>query len=147
MAITKWVASSRGTNPETPVSAQSIANNAAYLSAEIENATSLDLVADLMVKANFSVAPTVNTSIDLYLVRQNGAGTPIYEDASVTGPILARNGYVGSLVLRAVTGDQIAIITDVPLPPRGHKWLAYNNGTGQTATVTVTEDCRRTQTV
>lgn len=147
MAITKWVASSRTTNPETPVSAQSVANNAAYLSAEIENATSLDLVADVMLKVNFSVAPTVNTSIDVYLVRQNGAGTPIYEDASTTGPVTPKNSYIGSIVLRAVTGDQVALISDVAIPPRGHKFMCVNNGTGQTGTVTLTADYRRTQTV
>lgn len=141
MAMTKWALA----HLETAQNAASVGNNAANLSSAVENGTSLAVYVDFHILANFSVAPTANSTIDLYTVEQDGTN---YEDGSATGPILPANGYIGSLLLRNVTGDQRAKIRDYigRAPARDFKVLVVNNATGQTATITVKCDFRNKAT-
>lgn len=126
-------ASSRGTNPVTLLSTElnSLATTAGCdPSAALSNATELDLYVDLEMVVTFGSAPTVGTTLDVYLVRSVD-GTN-YEDASATGPILPANGYAGSFTLRAVTTAQRMVIPQVLCPPRDFKVMVLNNATSQT---------------
>lgn len=104
----------------------SLANDAAVLSAAIANGTERDLYADWLLDVTFGSAPTANGRVELWLVRTLDAST--YEDGAA-GPILPQNGFIGSFVLRAVTTQQRIIVPHPPhilLPPLDFKVLAVN---------------------
>ena len=107
----------------------SLANNARAISSALGgDATDANLLGDWELVVTFAVAPTVDTLIDLYLVRSID-GTN-YEDGSATVRPAA-TAYAGSFQVRAVTTAQPLAIPDVPLPPGLFKAIIYNNGTGQ----------------
>ena len=143
MADIRWKASGRATNPLTLMTTElnALANNAAALSSVlggtgvVPNGTDLDLYADIEILVTFGVAPTANNTIDIYIVRSVDGGTN-FEDASATGPVLPKNGYVGSGILRAVTTAQRMVIPAVLLPPGDFKVMVVNNNTGQALAAT-----------
>lgn len=111
-------------------SGAAIANNSrsAASAAVGADATDAHLLADFELVCTFATAPTLDTTIDLYLVR-SADGTN-YEDGSDTvrpNP----DAFVGSFAVRNVTTSQRIIKRDVPLPPGLWKAILHNNGTGQ----------------
>jgi hypothetical protein len=124
MSDIKWYNSIAVANALT-TELNSLANAAAALSSAIDADADLAPFGDFELVATFGVAPTANSTVDCYLVRQVD-GTN-YEDASTTGPILPANGYVGSFVLRAVTTEQRIVLHSVTLPILDFKVLVVNN--------------------
>jgi hypothetical protein len=129
-----YAPSSRASQPITLLTTElnSLANNAATApSSAIDNDTVnvLDLYMDVELLVTFGTGPTVNTTLDLYLIRSVDATN--YEDASATGPILPQNGYAGSFVLRSVTTAQRIILPGILCPPLDFKVMVLNNATGQ----------------
>jgi hypothetical protein len=86
--------------------------------------------ADLELAVTFGVAPTANSIVECYLVRQIDSTN--YEDytrgASAVGP---SNGFAGAFMLRAVTSAQRVILPMVALPPTDFRILLINRS-GQT---------------
>jgi hypothetical protein len=107
----------------------SLANNAAAISSAIDNDTDLDVYADFELVVTYGSNPTDQSLVELYVVRTVD-GTN-YEDASTTGPVVPRTGYVGGFSLRAVTTAQRIVIPEVRLPPRDFKVFVINKS-GQT---------------
>lgn len=82
----------------------------------------------------FAGAVTVsNSTIDLYrIVAPDGTN---YENAPVTADITEFGHlFVGSFPIASEIGNQPIVIGPFPLPPMKQKYLAHNNGTGQTIT-------------
>jgi hypothetical protein len=103
-----------------------LANDAAVLSAAIENGTELDLYADWELAVTFASAPSANGRIELWLVRTLNEAD--YEDAGA-GPIVPQNGFLGAFVVRALTSAQRLILPHPPhilLPPKDFKVLVVN---------------------
>jgi type II secretory pathway pseudopilin PulG len=89
---------------------------------------------DFQLLANFSVAPTENTTVDLYVILSDGTN---YSVAPETGAGGFKQQYLGSFVLNNATGDQYSYIMGAPnLDPKG-KFVLFNNATGQTGTLTL----------
>lgn len=126
MTALKWL-TDRASQPITILSTglNALANNAAVLSAAISNGTDLDLYVDLGLDVTWGSAPTADAPVEIWLARSLDAGST-YEDASATGPILPKNGYVGSFFPRAVTTQQIMCIPLIIVPPGDFKALLYN---------------------
>jgi len=127
----KWLADRAG-NPVTILSTElnSLTTTGSALSSALDNDADLDVLARAQLDITYASAPTAGTVIDLYVVTQIG-GT--YEDASTTGPIIPKNGWVASFELRAVTGQQLIASTPFLVPLGDHKYLAVARTTGQTA--------------
>ena len=83
--------------------------------------------ADFVLSATFGVAPTVNTTIDLYAQELDIDGT---SDAQVPTTTYKQR-YIGSFVVNAVTTAQPLKLRadDVPLVA---SYYLHNNATGQT---------------
>lgn len=84
-----------------------------------------DAVFALMV--NYSVAPTADKSIDLFLVPQDIDSTNDAQDVTTT---FLRYFY-GAFVPKAQTGAQYIYLEAFNIP-KGAKAMLYNNATGQT---------------
>lgn len=108
----------------------SLANNTrAISSAKGADATAANLLGDWELVVTYGVAPTVDTNIDLYLVRSADGTNYEDGDASIRP---AAECFVGSFQVRAVTTAQRMVVRDIPMPPGLYKAVIYNNGTGQT---------------
>jgi hypothetical protein len=124
MAVSKWIASARGTSGLISIlttELNALANNAGVVTAVVENSTSLDQYADFELVVTYGTAPTADTTVDLYIVRTID-GTN-YEDATATRPTPE---FVGSFVLDNVTTAQRKIVRGVMLPPISFKLLIVN---------------------
>jgi hypothetical protein len=108
----------------------SVANNSRVISSALgADATAANLLGDWELAVTYGTNPTVDTCIDLYLVR--AADGTNYED----GDASIRPGadsFAGCFQVRAVTTAQRMVIRDVPMPPGLYKAVIHNNGTGQT---------------
>lgn len=83
--------------------------------------------AEFALAVAFSVAPTQNTTIDLYVSEQNIDGTNDAQAPTTT----YRQKYVGSFTVNSVTSTQYLRLLAYDVPPDGAYYL-HNNGTGQT---------------
>lgn len=83
--------------------------------------------AEFALAVAFSVAPTQNTTIDLYVAEQNIDGTNNGQAPTIT----YKQKYVGSFVVNNVTTTQYLRLLAYDVPPGGAYYL-HNNGTGQT---------------
>lgn len=107
----------------------SLADNARAISAaQGGDASAANLLVDFELAVDFASAPTLDTTVDLYLVR-SADGTN-YEDGDASNRPAA-NAYVGGFQLLGTTAAQRLIVRDVPLPPGLWKAVIHNNGTGQ----------------
>lgn len=108
----------------------SLANNAWAISSALGgDASAQYLYGDFELAWSQAATPTVDTSIDLYLIR-SADGTN-YEDGATSGPVLpGPNSYIGSFAVRGVSSAQRRIIRDVRLPPGLFKAFLLNNATG-----------------
>lgn len=107
----------------------SLANNARAISgAQGADGTDANLLGDFELAVTFGTAPTLDTTVDLYLVR--AADGTNYEDGDASiRP--AANAFAGSFQVRNVTSAQRIVVRDVPLPPGLWKAVIHNNATGQ----------------
>jgi hypothetical protein len=136
MSDIKWRSSTRSGNASgvdiLTTELNSLANNAGSApSTAVPNDTGnvdLDFYVDLELTVTFGSAPTDGFAVECYVVRQIDGSN--YEDASSSGPIVPRNGFVGSFLVRNVTTAQRIIIPGVVLPPRDFKLMVVNK-TGQ----------------
>lgn len=107
----------------------SLANNARAISSDLGgDATDAPLYGDFELVVTFGTNPTVDTTIDLYLVRAADGSNYEDGDASVRP---SPDAFAGSFPVRAVTSAQRIVIRDVPMPPGFYKTVIHNNGTGQ----------------
>lgn len=127
MADVKWVQNRDLSILTTDLN--SLANNAAALSSAIDNDTDLDVYADFELVVTYGTNPTNQSLVELYIVRTVD-GTN-FEDASTTGPVVPRGGFVGGFSLQATTSAQRIVIPEVRLPPRDFKVMVINKS-GQT---------------
>jgi hypothetical protein len=94
-----------------------------------DNRTNLNMWADFELTCTYSVAPSANTTVDIFLVPAVD-NTPNYADGGgAVAPSI--NYYVGSFALRAVTTAQRIAIRGAVIPPDLFKAVALNNA-GQT---------------
>ncbi|MBB6053277.1 hypothetical protein [Armatimonas rosea] len=105
----------------------SLASNASAISNSYT--TSGWMLARVTLTISYAVAPTANTSIDLFAIQSSDGGTT-WSDGS--GSVTPTAGLIKSFGLRAVTGAQVLVDT-VMIPPGPIKFLARSNGVGQTA--------------
>ena len=132
MALPDTIQWKTPTAQTTGISAAVIAAAGNYLGSAIDNRTNLDQFCTIEVLANFSVAPTANKIISVYVLYSvDGVN---FEDGSTT--VDPTKSPVGVLVTRNVIGNQRVVIHGVPLDPHQFKVLVVNDA-DQTATVTV----------
>ena len=106
-----------------------LANNAyTAASAEQDNSTNHDLLADFELSVTFGTNPTVNSTMDLYIVIAMD-GTVYGDGGGAVAP--APTYWRGCFPLRAVTTIQHIALEGVPLPPEKWKAIILNNTTGQ----------------
>lgn len=104
-------------------------NSRAIGSAAGADGTAANLLGDFELVVTYGTNPTVDTTIDLYLVRSADGTNYEDGDASIRP---AAECFVGSFQVRAVTTAQRMVVRDVPMPPGLYKPVIHNNGTGQT---------------
>lgn len=103
----------------------SLANNARAISAaQGGDGSDAHLLADFELVATWGTAPTLDSLVDLYLVRSADGTNYEDGDASIRPPAGA---YAGSFQVRNVTTGQRMVIRDVPLPPGLWKAVVWNN--------------------
>ena len=119
---------------ETIVSAMTtelnaLANNARAISSALGSDTvDAHLFGDWELVVTFAVAPTVDTLIDLYLVRAVDGTNYEDGDASIRP---AASAFVGSFQVRAIATVQRMPVRDVLFPAGLYKAIIHNNATGQ----------------
>lgn len=134
MTDIKWKLSGRASNPINIMTTElnSLTSTGSALSAAIANSSDLDLYVDLELLITYGTAPTNDSAIEVYIVASVDDGSN-YEDGSTTGPVVPKNGLVGSFRLRNVTTAQRIIMRGVIVPPGNHKYMIVSKTTGQTA--------------
>ena len=106
----------------------SLANNAAALSSAITITDTGHILADVKFNGTWGTAPTANTGLSCWLVREDGSGNYEDGDATPTTPARAPDFVIP---VRAVNSAQVVVV-QVVLPPGVFKMLVLNDGTGQT---------------
>ena len=117
----------------TGITAESIANAAGFVGAEIDNGTNLDDTMDLEVIINCATAPTANTVLSLYVLYSLD-GTNYEDGAAGQQPVGVP---LTAIPARNVTGAQRVSVRGAVISPLKFKLLAWN-ALGQTSTTTVT---------
>lgn len=84
--------------------------------------------AEFVFSGTFSVAPTENTTVDLYARELNIDGTA---DAEVPEASSHKPRYIGSFVLNNVTSAQYVKVLAYDVPTEASYYI-HNNATGQT---------------
>ena len=124
----KWLTGTIATVLSTELDA--LANNAIATVAVVDNSSNLYTMAEFQLSVDFVSAPTANTAVSLWFLR-NLDGTN-YETTTATAsavpPIPRAPDCV--LPLDAVTTAQI-ITVRVPIPPGTFQVLLKNDGSGQ----------------
>ena len=120
------------------ISTASIADGANFLGEAIDNATNLDLAADLELVWSCASAPVADKVFKVYLLYAlNGVN---YEDGAGNGTGIGdvdpKAPVVGAAAVYADTASHRYLIRGVPLEPLPFKILVANE-TGQAATVSV----------
>lgn len=115
------------------ITLDSLANNARAISSALgadapAGGSEAHLLSDWELVVDYATNPTVNTTIDLYLVRAIDGTNYINGDAT-DAP--APQTYVGSFTVRATTNPMRLGLYAVPLPPGLFKAVVLNNATGQ----------------
>lgn len=123
-SIRHGAASTRSTNPETPLTTglNSLATGSTATSSACSNdaSTELDLLADVELVLG-SITPSGTPYCELYLL--TSIDNANYADA---------NGeLVGIFPITTGASAKRATLRDIPVPNRDHKWL-LKNSTGQT---------------
>ena len=123
----KWLPSTRAGNPVTLMSTEldSLGTTGTATSSAIDNDADHDTLVDLELVITYPSAPTANSVIECYVVRQ--------VDGSNCEDVPPADGFVGAFVLSASTSAQRRIIRNVLLPPGDFKIHVIAKTTGQTA--------------
>lgn len=104
----------------------SLANAAAALGAEVDNATTaLNIWAMFELNVTFGVAPTDRSVVELYLIPAPD-GTNYDDSVAGASGRAPSNSFVGAFELRNVTTAQKIPIWDVKLPPTKLKPFLIN---------------------
>lgn len=133
MALPDTIGHEGSTSRTTGIAAQAIVAGANFLGSAIDNATNLDLFADIEVAFVCGVAPTANTVLEVYLLYSIG-GTN-YEDGDAT-PVDPKANPVGTAAAYNDTNTHYQTIKGVPLRPSLFKILVKSE-LNRDATVTV----------
>jgi hypothetical protein len=137
-----------GTSRTSGISSASCQNNKAYIGSAIDNATNLDVFADIELVWSFGTNPTAGNSLKLHLLwSQDGTN---YEEGTGDGTTLTSplpGCLVGTVSPAADTSTHRKLFRDIPLAPYKFKVLGENTATGQTATLTVNVYTRKDQTI
>lgn len=122
--MAKYTAYRAGANALT-TELNALANGARAVSAALlDNSVNLDFWADFVLAVTFAVAPTANTTCDLYLLpAADGTNAADGSGAVAPQPVLL----AGSFELRAVTTAQRLTLRGVALPPGKFNALLVNN--------------------
>lgn len=127
MASIKLEATSIATMASTELN--SLANNAAALGAEYDNATNLYLFGLFELNVTFGTNPTAGSTIDLYIIPAPD-GTNYDDNTTGASGAAPSTAYVGGFPLRAVTTAQKVPLgvglTRVELPPTKFKVFVIN---------------------
>lgn len=128
------------------IAAASVANTTNFLGSEIDNATNLDDIADILLMYAFGTNPTAAKTLSLHIVyafdgtnyeEGAGDGSNGANDVDPMGHTL-----IGSVSPAADTATHRKLMS-IDLLPYKFKLLVRNVDTGQTATVTVTIATRK----
>lgn len=127
MASIKLEAAAIATMASTELN--SLANNAAALGAEYDNATNLYLFGLFELNVTFGTNPTAGSTVDLYIIPAPD-GTNYDDNTTGASGTAPANCYVGGFPLRAVTTAQKVPLgvglTRVELPPTKFKAFLVN---------------------
>jgi hypothetical protein len=94
-------------------------------SSTYDNSANDNFWAGFELNTGFAVAPSVGTSIELYLVPALDGSN--FADVDTGTPTMPLNCFVGSFaVVKSQTGAQRLVITGVPLMARLYKAYVYN---------------------
>lgn len=110
----------------------SLANAAAALGTEYDNATNLYLWAMFELNVTFGSSPTAGNTVDLYIIPAPD-GTNYDDNTTGASGAAPSTSYVGGFPLRAVTSAQkvpLGATRRVDLPPTKFKVFVVN-GSGQ----------------
>ena len=129
MATVNWTDK---TGRTTGIANQTVTAGANYLGSAIDNASSKDRFCDISISSAFGSVPTVDKTIEVYLLYSDDGVSYELGDAS-TDP---KKMPVAIQSLAAVTTEQIAVFTGVPLAPRAFKILVKSE-VDQSDTITV----------
>lgn len=88
------------------------------------NRTNLNMYADFQLNVTFGSAPTLNNTVDIFIIPSVDASTFGDGGGAVVPP---SSYYRGSFPLRAVTTAQIVDLMGAPLPPDDFKVVALNS--------------------
>jgi hypothetical protein len=117
----KWKADAITTLLSTELNALGSGGTGSALGTAYNNASSLNLWGDFWLSVTFGVAPTADTTVDLYIVPATD-GSNYNDGGTSTQPV---NFYRGSWSLRAVTAHSLTI-HGVMLPPVPFKIFIVN---------------------
>lgn len=133
MALPDTIGHEPATSRVTGIAAQAIAADANYLGSAIDNATNLDLYADIEVTFVCAAGPGANLTLEVYLLYSLG-GTN-YEDGDAT-PVDPKGQPIGMAAAYNDTNTHRQTFKGVPIEPYKFKILIKSE-LDQNATVTV----------
>lgn len=93
------------------------------ISSALDNSANADLFADFELAVDFVSAPTVDTMVELYLLRSID-GTTYPQGSSSLLP--QTNQFVGGFAVAAITAAQVLSVFGVALPPGLFKLIMQN---------------------
>jgi hypothetical protein len=135
------------------IASQTISTTKYFAGTEIDNSANLDPLADLEVSYSFGTNPTAGTTLQFYIVYKLGGttsedGIPSTNDGTSTPTYVPpATSMVDAVSVTADTGTHDIILRDIPLLPYKMRLLVFNNGTGQTVTMTVNFNTKKLQTI
>jgi len=135
------------------IASQAITSTSHYGGSAIDNSSNLDFYLDLEVLYSFASSPTAGTNLQFYLLYAPGGTT--YEDgfpgtndgSHAASPPPQPTSLVGAISVTADTSSHRAVLKGIPLRPYKFEIVVFNNGTGQTATVTINATSSKEQTI
>ncbi len=139
------------TSRTTGLTAVTIDDGSNYLGSEIDNATNLDLFADIGVQLQYQVAPTASKQFNVHILYkvdgtnyENGAGSGV--GTNEVDPFAST--LVGSISPPiAVDSASYVALKGIPLSPQPFKILVRNVDTAQEVTGTIVCETYNMQTI
>ena len=129
MATITWT---EKTNRNTGIAAQTVAAGANALGNTINNAFNADRFCDVSMSTTFGTAPTADKTIELYVLYSDD-GTSYELGDNTTDP---KKIPVAVQSLAAITAEQVAVFSGIPLAPRPFKILVKSEA-DQSATISI----------
>ena len=116
------------------ISKASVASDAGVVGSEIAGDDELSQRVDISLSWQFSIAPTAGKQLLLYLQFQSDDNATWEDGDAATQPITR---LIGSVDVAADDRWHHAVFPLIEIPPRPFRFIVWNDGTGQTATVTL----------